>query len=311
MSRTSSRPESPRLTLRQLEIFLAVAEHGGTAAAADVLALSQSAVSAGLKTLEASYDRELFDRVGKRLLLNSTGRGIQARARALLEEAQRLEADLMVAAPTGDLNLSASFTIANHVVVDYLTPWLERYPSARVDITPGNTPDVVARVLSRESELGLIENHAATAGIELIPWMDDELFVFCSPAHPLARKGRLQARDLSKANWILREPNSGARSLFDEVFADRLPELSVRMELRHNEPILRAVAQGLGIGCLSEKVLAPLVANGTFVPLGLPPNLRLQRKFYFCLRAQRNHRPEVMDFLRLCQDRPYQSLIAG
>ena len=127
----------------------------------------------------------------------------------------------------------------------------------------------------------------------------------------LTNKGRLQARDLSKANWILREPNSGARSLFDEVFTDRLPELSVRMELRHNEPILRAVAQGLGIGCLSEKVLAPLVANGTFVPLGLPPNLRLQRKFYFCLRAQRNHRPEVMDFLRLCRDRPYQSLIAG
>ena len=310
MSRYSSRPESPRLTLRQLEIFLAVAEHGGTAAAAGVLALSQSAVSAGLKTLEARYDRELFDRVGKRLLLNSTGRSIQSRARALLEDVQRLEADLLVAAPTGDLNLSASFTIANHVVVDYLTHWLECYPSARVDITPGNTPDVVARVLNRESELGLIENHATTAGIELIPWMDDELFVFAAAAHPLARKGRLQSRDLNKVNWILREPNSGARSLFDEVFADRLPELSVRMELSHNEPILRAVAQGLGVGCLSEKVLAPLVADGTFVPLRLPPNLRLQRKFYFCLRAQRNHRPEVMEFLRLCRDRPYQSVNA-
>ena len=170
-----------RVTLRQLEIFLAVAREGTTLEAGHALALSQSAVRASLKALQSNHGTVLFDRVGNRLALNHAGRRLESRARQLLDEARKLEAELLAAAPSGDLNISASFTIANHLLVDYLTPWLNRYPSARVDITPGNTPDVVERVLNRDSELGLIENEMTVPGVDLIPWVQDELFAFCSP----------------------------------------------------------------------------------------------------------------------------------
>jgi DNA-binding transcriptional LysR family regulator len=219
----------------------------------------------------------------------------------LLEEARQLQAELLLASPSGDLNISASFTIANHLMVDYLAAWLSRYPMAKVDITPGNTPDVVTRILNRECELGLIENETQAKGVELIPWVEDELFAFCAPTHPLAKKGRLTETDILRVDWILREPNSGARSLFDQVFASLVPQLRVRLELRHNEPILRAVEQELGVGCLSEKVLAPHLAQGALVALALPKKLRLRRKFYFCQRRQRHHRPEVTEFLNLCR----------
>ncbi len=292
--------ESLRLTLRQLEIFLAVAREGTTAGAGISLALSQSAVSAALKSLESNHNTTLFDRVGKKLSLNHTGRQLESRARQLLDDARQLESELLAASPSGDLNISASFTIANHLMVDYLAAWLNRYPQARVDITPGNTPDVVQRVLDRESELGLIEHETTLQGVELIPWVADELFVFCSSDHPLASKGRLTEADILTASWILREPESGARLLFDQVFSSQLRQLRVRLELRHNEPILRAVEQQLGIGCLSEKVLAPYLAQGGLVALSLPRKFRLRRRFYFCLRKQRAHRPEVEEFLALC-----------
>ena len=290
-----------RVTLRQLEIFLAVAREGTTLEAGHALALSQSAVSAALKSLQSNHGTVLFDRVGNRLALNHAGRRLESRARQLLDEARKLEAELLAAAPSGDLNISASFTIANHLLVDYLTPWLNRYPSARVDITPGNTPDVVERVLNRDSELGLIENEMTVPGVELIPWVQDELFAFCSPCHPLAARGRIREADILRQHWILREPESGARSLFDEVFKAQLPKMSIRLELRHNEPILRAVEQQLGIGCLSEKVLAPHLSSGGLVALSMPRPLRLRRRFFLCLRSQSSHRPEVEEFLRLCQ----------
>jgi DNA-binding transcriptional LysR family regulator len=298
---TAVRSESLRFSLRQLEIFIAVASTGTTAEAGQVLAMSQSAVSAALKALENNHNAELFDRIANRLVLNPTGRQLEVRARVLLEEARQLQAELLLASPSGDLNISASFTIANHLMVDYLAAWLSRYPMAKVDITPGNTPDVVTRILNRECELGLIENETQTKGVELIPWVEDELFAFCAPSHPLAKKGRLTETDILRVDWILREPNSGARSLFDQVFASLVPKLRVRLELRHNEPILRAVEQELGVGCLSEKVLAPHLAQGALVALALPKKLRLRRKFYFCQRRQRHHRPEVTEFLNLCR----------
>ncbi len=299
--------EALRLTLRQLEIFLAVAQQGTTSEAGNALAMSQSAVSASLKSLQENHSTVLFDRVGNRLALNHAGRKFEIRARQLLDEARKLESELRSASPSGDLKISASFTIANHLMVDYLTAWLGRYPFARVDISPGNTPDVVERVLKRESELGLIENETAASGVELIPWVEDELFAFCAPSHPLAAKGRLTEADVLREDWILREPESGARSLFDQVFTAHLPRLRVRLEFRHNEPILRAVEQELGIGCLSEKVLAPHLDQGGLVALSLPKKCRLKRRFYFCLRQQRTHRPEVEAFLSLCRSSPQRA----
>ena len=72
-----------RITLRQLQIFIAVAESGSTAAAAELVALSQSAASASLKELENLLHTELFDRVGKRLALNDNGRQLLPQARQM------------------------------------------------------------------------------------------------------------------------------------------------------------------------------------------------------------------------------------
>ena len=132
--RLSDGRHASRVTLRQLEIFWRFRE--GTTQAGHALALSQSAVSAALKSLQSNHGTVLFDRVGNRLALNHAGRRLESRARQLLDEARKLEAELLAAAP-GDLNISASFTIANHLLVDYLT-WLNRYPSAR-SISPPAT----------------------------------------------------------------------------------------------------------------------------------------------------------------------------
>lgn len=287
-------------SLRQLDVFLAVANAQTTAAAAQRLALSQSAVSATLRSLEAEYDLELFDRVGKRLVLNPTGRRLRAKAEALLAHARELEVDLLGTDQIGDLTIGASFTIANHLAVDYLARWLNDYPDARVDIATGNSPDIVNRVLDYSVDLGLIENEFSHPDLELIPWLNDELIVFCSPDHPLAKREALSEADMLSARWILREKDSGARQHFDQTFASLLPQLQVYLEFRHNEPIRRAVEQGLGISCLSEKVLQSHFDSGALIPLKLNSRFRMRRRFFVCLRKRGNYRPAVERFVKLC-----------
>jgi DNA-binding transcriptional LysR family regulator len=302
MSPKNAVDDRPRFTLRQLDIMLAIVREGSTAAAAERLFLSQSAVSAALKNLEATYGVALFDRIGRRLVLSRTGERLWEGAAALLEHAREFEQSLTGHQDIADLTLGASFTIANHLAIDYLAKWLERYPDARIDIVPGNSPDIVGRVINQQVDIGLIEDEMSHPMLHLTPWLDDELVVFCSPGHRLAAKGRLSEKDIVNERWILREKDSGARQRYDQTFSRLLPDLKLYLEFRHNEPIRRAVEQGLGIGCLSEKVLASHFESGALVPLRLPAGYQMQRRFFICTRRDGYQRAAVASFVALCLD---------
>src|ERR1700761_3513978 len=123
-----------RLTLRQLHIFRAIALEGSTAAAALSVPLSQSAASAALKELERLLDAPLFDRVGKRLVLNESGRALLPMALAVLDGARSLEAAFASGgrALSADLHLYASTTIGNYILPSLLAQFNETAPNTRL-----------------------------------------------------------------------------------------------------------------------------------------------------------------------------------
>ena len=82
------------------------------------------------------------------------------------------------------------------------------------------------------------------------------------PDHPLVRQGRASVPELERAAWVLRELGSGARTVFNDTFRGALANLQIAMEFRHNEPIKRAVAKGVGVGCLSARVLERELIDG-------------------------------------------------
>lgn len=291
-----------RMTLRQLEVFLSIARHSNTAVAARELHMSQSAASAALKALEDAYDIRLFDRVGKRLELNEIGKSMRSKAASLLAHARELDDELVGHDQIGHLKVGASFTIANHLAVTYIAAYLDHYPEANIELISANSPEIVHKVLNYEVDIGMIENEVKHPELELIPWSGDELVVFCSATHPLAQKARITDKDLREARWILREAESGARMRFERTFAKLLPELNIYLEFRHNEAIKRAVECGLGIGCLSQIVLQGNFNEQSLIPLALPKEYRMQRKFYFAQKKDAYRRPAVARWIQLCSE---------
>ena len=140
-----------RLTLRQLEIFRAIAHTGSTTAAAQSVPLSQSATSAALLELERVLGARLFDRIGKRLLLNDNGRALLPTALAVLDGARHLEAAFASADGSSfvDLRLSASTTIGNYILPPVLARYRELCPAARLELKIGNTRTVGPQNLHR------------------------------------------------------------------------------------------------------------------------------------------------------------------
>lgn len=286
-------------TLRQLQVFLAVAHFENVTRAADSLSMSQSACSGALRDLEKQYNVQLFDRVGKRLQANELGRLLRPKAEALLERAHAFERDLMKHENVGQLKIGATLTIGNYLAVGLITRFIQDKPNARVSLDVANTSVITRELLNFDIDLGLIEGEQHHPDLTLIPWRDDELICFCSPEHPLAKKSVLTDDDVVAAQWILREPGSGTRQTFDRAMHGLLPNLNILLELQHTEAIKRAVEANLGISCLSRISLQDAFKRGALVPLELPKR-DLSRMFYLVLHKDKYRSAGIEHWLEIC-----------
>ena len=292
-----------RYTLRQLEVFLAIAHHQNLTKAADELAMSQSAASSALKDLEERFSTQLFDRIGKRLQLNEQGKLLRQKAEALLTQAKDLEDGLVRHSEAGPLSVGATLSIGNYLAVGLVARYMADYPAAKVSLHVANTQEIVEKVLNYELDLGLIEGEINHGDLDIVFWRNDELAVFCHPEHPLAAKQQAQGfisdEDLLGTQWILREKGSGTRQAFERALYNLLPHLTTVLELQHTEAIKRAVEANLGIGCLSLITLKDAFKRGSLVHLNVP-NRDFGRQLYVIIRKEKYRSTGIEAWLKHC-----------
>ncbi|ATX92491.1 DNA-binding transcriptional regulator YeiE [Citrobacter portucalensis] len=281
------------ITLRQLEVFAEVLKSGSTTQASVMLALSQSAVSAALTDLEGQLGVQLFDRVGKRLVVNEHGRLLYPRALALLE--QTIEIEQLFREDNGAIRVYASSTIGNYILPAMIARYRQDFPDLPLELSVGNSQDVINAVLDFRVDIGLIEGPCHSTEIISEPWLEDELVVFAAPSSPLT-KGPVTLEQLAASPWILRERGSGTRELVDYLLLSHLPRFQMAMELGNSEAIKHAVRHGLGISCLSRRVIAEQLQAGTLseVPVPLP---RLVRTLWRVHHRQKHISNAITRFL--------------
>ncbi|CDG88441.1 DNA-binding transcriptional regulator YeiE [Xenorhabdus bovienii] len=286
-----------RITLRQLEIFAEVLKSGSTTQASQHLALSQSAVSASLTDLEGQLGVKLFDRVGKRLVTNEHGRLLYPKALALLEQAGEVEQ--LFKLELGALRLAASSTIGNYMLPEMLSKYRQDYPDTPLELNISNTEDVIKAVVEFRVDLGLIEGLCHNPELITQPWMEDELMIFCSPKNSLSQRD-FTVEDLIKEPWILREKGSGTREVLDHLLFSQMPRFNIAMELGNSEAIKHAVQYGMGISCLSRRVVQEQLKNGTLVELVIP-ELNLYRTLYLIYHRQKHMSNALQKLLSYCK----------
>ncbi|WP_122859527.1 LysR family transcriptional regulator, partial [Pseudomonas viridiflava] len=269
-----------KLNLRQLQIFCAVTQHGSTVGAGLAVSLSQSATSAALNELESALGTRLFDRVGKRLVLNDNGHALLPQARQILESAQQIEDSFLlpVAGLNTRLRIGCSSTIANYVLPQIVAALRTSAPSLRVDMDIGNSALIARKVAQFEIDMGMIEAPCHLPELIAEPWLVDEMVIVAGRDHPLAVQKQVSLSDLQHAEWLLREPGSGTRGEVEHLLLRHLHDLEDMRQMGSSEAIKRTLAQGIGISCLSRRVVADLLASGELQILNspLPP---LTRRF--------------------------------
>ena len=291
------------MTLEQLRIFVAVAERQHVTQAASALNLTQSAVSGAVAALEGRHGVQLFDRVGRGVMLNATGRAFLGEARSVLARAAAAELALedMATLSRGRLSIHASQTIATYWLPQRLVAFRAAHPGVELDVRVGNTREVARAVLEGEAELGFVEGEVSGAALARETVGCDQLLVLVAPGHPWAQRRRLNAGDLQAAAWVLRERGSGTRASFEAELVRagvELEAMAVAITLPSNEAVLAAVAAGAGATAVSESVASGHLGRGELAraPFALP-----KRAYQLLHHRDRYQSRAAQAFARLAQ----------
>jgi DNA-binding transcriptional LysR family regulator len=254
-----------RLTLRQLEVFAAVMRGGTTRAAGDEISRSQSAASNALGELEGVLGVQLFDRVGKKLVINENGRALLPKAAGILELTAEAQA-LFTTSHAAPLRLASSYTIGEYLLPELIAGWKSAHPRSPVHVQIANTHDVFESVAAFSADIGFIEGTHSHPELKVRQWRTDHMVIIAPPGHPMSSR-KVSARQLARASWVLREPGSGTREAADRWLIPQVEEMQVELELSTNEAVKRAVAAGIGLGCLSELAVRDALQHRWLVQL--------------------------------------------
>jgi DNA-binding transcriptional LysR family regulator len=260
---------------RRLQVFYTVAKQLSFTKAADILYMTQPAVTFQVKQLEEHFNTRLFERSHGRISLTPIG-----------EQTGQV---------TGPLMIGASSTIAEYQLPRVLGQFKDRFPHVQARLTVANSETVAAKVADHSLDIGLIEAPSHNPNLTTLACCEDELVMICPPDHPLARKSSVTARDMAEQSYVSREHGSGTREAIDGFFKDNgvnPDDLVVEMELGSREAIKGAVEAGLGIAIMSASTVVKELQLGTLVAIPLSPPLTRQLSMVY---APEKFRSKLLD----------------
>lgn len=270
------------MTPDQLLTFAAVAESGSISRAAELLHLTQPAVSGQLRLLQEAFGQPLYRRAGRGIRLTATGEDLAVLARQMRQTYERAR-DLRAAIAglrAGSLAIGASTTPASYLLPYMVAAFRRKYPAIAISLTSGNTTDILAQVA--RFDLAFIED--AIPGdlppdISSFAWRRDEVVAIVRPGHPLAPKssgtpqtppapvsapgaapqpaipGAARLAELARYPLVMREAGSGVRRQVTEAFAAAGLQTQIAIELAGVEGVKEAVRAGLGVGFVSAMAM--------------------------------------------------------
>ncbi len=250
-------------TLRQLEIFMKVAETQSIARAAEALYLSHSAVSVQIRKLAVTLGLPLHEVIGKQLYLTEAGREVVASGQELFEVIARLDDTLndLKGLTAGSLSI-AVVTTAKYFLPRILGPFCQEYPGIDVAFMVGNRAQIIERLNANKDDFYIFSDPPEDLEIESTPFLPNPLAVVASAKNPLSQQKGLKWKDLEGQKFLLREQGSGTHITIEKHLRKNGLSLGKTMVIESNEAIKYAVMADMGIAILSAYVLEKAEEDG-------------------------------------------------
>ncbi|WP_409293849.1 LysR family transcriptional regulator [Peribacillus sp. SCS-26] len=283
----------------ELKTFVTLAEVKNFTKTGELLLMSQPSVSLHIKNLEKEFQTQLFQRSPKYLKITPTGEILYERAKRMIALYDQTRVDIMESQNIikGQLKIGASFTIGEYILPSLLIDLQKLYPELELQLTIGNTEEIVASVNSYQVDIGLIEGQTNEKSLSVHPFMQDELFLVTSNDHVLAEKSEVLITDLQNQAWITRELGSGTREYLDHVFRSNGLKVKSLLTISSNQGIKESVIQGMGLSLLSHSVIRRDVLQNNLSVINLR-NQRFTRTLSYLYSPIMEEKKNVQAFIK-------------
>ncbi|MDM6904830.1 LysR family transcriptional regulator, partial [Enterobacter hormaechei] len=264
-------------SLRQLRVFVTVAQARSFSRAGEMIGLSQSAVSHSVKELETQTGVKLLDRTTREVVLTEAGHQLATRLERLLDELNSTLRDVgrLGQQLSGTVRVAASQTISAHLIPQCIAESNHRYPD--IDFVLHDRPQqwVLESIRQGDVDFGIVIDPGAVSDLECEVVLSEPFLLLCRDDDPLASLSQVAWQALQGANLVLQDYASGSRPLIDAALAAQGVKATIVQEIGHPATLFPMVEAGIGISVL------PALA------LPLPQGSRLTvKRFLPCIERQ-------------------------
>lgn len=296
------------MNFQRLKVFQTVARLRSFSRAAEELYTSQPNVSKQVGQLETELGTSLFHRLGSGIELTDAGRAVYRYAQQvfdLMVEMQRTLTELE-GLERGYLRLGASSTPGLYLLPEMIAAFGYRYPGLEVSLSISNSGQVVDQVLAGKIDLGFVGGFVEAAGLQVQPFVNDELVLIAPVGHRLAARTDVPAGELVAETFIVREAGSGTCRAMEAMLEALGIEPQRALEMNGCEAVKRAVAAGLGLSFVSRYAIDLELEQGVLAMLP-GPGLSLSRQLHIISRKDARLSPGALAFLALARKRTFSS----
>lgn len=268
------------MTLDQLRIFLAVAEHLHFTRAAEVLYITQPAASAAIQSLEEQYKVKLFNRINRHIEITEAGKLLQEEAQKILDQVALTERGLreLNNLQRGELKLGSSLTIGNYWLPEKISQFQRQYPNVSVNCTLANTEEICVGTATGLFDLGLVEGGVQPSLKNVLEQEivgSDRLQIVVGKSHPWFERKVIFLTELYTTAWVMRESGSGTQQRFEEALLNwrvDLAQLNVILVLSSGEMVKAVVETGAAATAISELMVEKEIQLSTLRPIPVLDN---------------------------------------
>jgi LysR family transcriptional regulator, low CO2-responsive transcriptional regulator len=289
------------ITFRQLQIFESVAQHLSYTRAAELLYLTQPAVSMQIKQLESVVGIPLFERMGKSLFLTEAGEELLVYARSISQQLSEVSdvLDELKGSQRGRLNIAVA-TTATSFALKLLGEFYNRFPGANITLDVTNRASLLNHLDENTIDMVIMGQPPEGLDVEAESFMDNPLVVVAPNGHELVDKKNIPLKILQQETFIMREHGSGTRIAMERFFEESGYSISSVMEMSSNEAINEAVEAGLGLGIVSKDTLDVKLSLGQLKILDVE-SFPIMRHWYLVHRKGKRFTTLMTAFKNLVQ----------
>jgi DNA-binding transcriptional LysR family regulator len=259
------------MQIESLKVFCDLVETKSFTKAAQINAVTQSAVSQTISAMERRFKSLLVERSKKNFRLTQEGEVVYEYSKQILQTHDALQSRLQEIEDiiSGNIRIATVYSLGLHVLPPCVKGFLKSYPSVNVHVEYRRADQVYESVLGNVVDLGLVAYPVRDPRLEIVPLRKDKLALICHPQHPLAKRKRVGIEVLNGQKFINFERDLPTRKALDKLFKDHRVTVDQVMELDNIETLKRAVEIDSGIAIVPQETVGQEVATQTLAVVQL------------------------------------------